>query len=213
MEVVTRVVENGSKFFYQRGKVSTTIPWLRPTYNRVKSFFKKLEEDSTLLEEYEVYMLGGVLFDFNTTWDLDIGLVGKEQNNEKIEQDINYITDLALNKYHILADINWYSARLENLTPAKLKESGNFHQDIIAKTVGYIKKQIDKDIQEIDLRKRKDINNLTEFLIEQNLKNFKYKQKVLDKVHTNKNQTTITTFSVNEFLETDENYFLTHTNR
>lgn len=213
MEVVTRVVENGSKFFYQRGRVSTTIPWLRPTYNRVKSFFNKLEEDSNLLEEYEVYMLGGVLFDFNTTWDLDIGLIGKEQNNEKIEQDINYITDLALNKYRILADVNWYSARLENLTPTKLQESGNFHQDVIARTVGYIKKQIDEDIQEIDLRKRKDISNLTEFLIEQNLKNFKYKQKVLDKVHTNKNQTTITTFSVNEFLRTDENYFLTHTNR
>ena len=213
MEVFSKIAKPGSRFLFQKGKVVTTIPWMRPTYNRVKSFFNKLKEESNLLADYETYIMGGVLFNFKTTWDLDIGLVGKEQNNEKIEQDINYITDLALNKYHLLADVNWYSDRLEDLSLSKLIENNTYHQNILAKTVGYTKKQIDEDIQEIDLRQRRDVTVLTEFLIEQNLGNFKYKQKVLDKVYNNKNQTTITTFSVNEFLETDENYFLTHTNR
>jgi len=204
---------DGEIFLYQRGLVSTTIPWGRPTYNKIKTFLINLKNDTDILNNYDVYIMGGVLFDFNTTWDFDISLVGGTQTNEKLEEDLNYMTDLSLNNLHMLIDPMWYETRPENLTYSGMTNNGFLQQNIIHKKVGHIRKQIGESVEELDLRNKQGIISLSQYLIQGNYGTIIHKDKMINKVQNNPNPITITTFSVNEFLENDENYFLTHTNR
>ncbi len=85
----------GQTFLYQKGRTSTTTPWGRPTYQKVKEYLTYVQENTDILSRYEMYIMGGVLFDFNTTWDLDLCLVGGNQTDSKLEEDLDYLTDLA----------------------------------------------------------------------------------------------------------------------
>lgn len=203
----------GQYFSYQRGVVSTTTPWGRPTYDKLKTFLIDVQNETNILNDYDVYIMGGVLFDFNTTWDVDMCFVGGNQTDEKLENDLNYITDLALNTHNLLVDVSWYESRPKNLTYSEMEENDFFQQDVNHKKIGYVKKQIGDDIQESDLRTYDDAIVLTEHLIQRNYGTIRDTDKMINKVQNNPNPITITTFSVNEFLETNEDYFLTHTNR
>jgi hypothetical protein len=213
MSVFTKLVKPGEGFFYQRGEVTTTTPWLRPNYYRVKAFLKEIKESSDIFRRYESYIMGGVLFDFNTTWDLDIGLVGGNESNEELEKALNYINDIALNKYHILADTNWHPTKQENITYLDLVENEFLQKSTVHKTIGYIKKQIGEEVEEVDLRLSKDAMILTKYLVKRDLGNIRHKEKMIKRIHDNKKETTILSFNINEFLETDEAYFIRHTNR
>lgn len=200
-------------FLYQRGIVSTTTPWGRPSYNRLKILLSDIQNSTTIFSDYDVYLMGGVLFDFNTTWDVDMCLVGGNHTNEKIENDLNYITDLALNTHNLLVDVTWYESRPENLTYSSMVENDFTPDNIVHKKIGYVKKQIGEEIEERDLRTYDDAIVLTEHLIQRNYGTIKHTDKMINKVQNNPNPITITTFSVNEFLSNDENYFLNNTNR
>ena len=200
-------------FLYQRGIVSTTTPWGRPSYNRLKILLSDIQNSTTIFSDYDVYLMGGVLFDFNTTWDVDMCLVGGNHTNEKIENDLNYITDLALNTHNLLVDVTWYESRPENLTYSSMVENDFTPDNIVHKKIGYVKKQIGEEIEERDLRTYDDAIVLTEHLIQRNYGTIKHTDKMINKVQNNPNSITITTFSVNEFLSNDENYFLNNTNR
>ncbi len=203
----------GQTFLYQKGRTSTTTPWGRPTYQKVKEYLIYVQENTDILSRYEMYIMGGVLFDFNTTWDLDLCLVGGNQTDSKLEEDLDYLTDLALNTYNLLVDISWYESRPQNLTYSGMVENDFTPDNIIHKKIGYVKKQIGEEIEERDLRTYDDAIVLTEHLIQRNYGTVKHTNKMINKVQNNPNPITITTFSVNEFLETNEDYFLTHTNR
>lgn len=213
MSVFSKIVEPGSKFLYERGKVSTTTPWTRPTYNKVKSFLQEVKENSDIFTKYESFIMGGVLFDFNTTWDLDIGLIGGDGDDEELEEALNYITDVSLNKYHLLTDPSWYLSKKENISYLELVEGEFLQGDTLHKTVGYVKKQVGEDIVEVDLRKKQDAVKLTEFLIKRNPGNVPHTDKMIAKIKNNKKHITVVSFSVDEFLQTDEAYFIRHTNR
>lgn len=200
-------------FLYQRGIVSTTTPWGRPSYNRLKILLSDIQNSTTIFSDYDVYLMGGVLFDFNTTWDVDMCLVGGNHTNEKIENDLNYITDLALNTHNLLVDVTWYESRPQNLTIESMVENDFTPDNIVHKKIGYVKKQIGEEIEERDLRTYDDAIVLTEHLIQRNYGTIKHTDKMINKVQNNPNPITITTFSVNEFLSNDENYFLNNTNR
>ncbi len=203
----------GQTFLYQKGRTSTTTPWGRPTYQKVKEYLTYVQENTDILSRYEMYIMGGVLFDFNTTWDLDLCLVGGNQTDSKLEEDLDYLTDLALNTYNLLVDISWYESRPQNLTYQGLVENDFTPDNIIHKKVGYIKKQIGSDIEERDLRAYEDATVLTEYLIQRNYSTIKHTTKMINKVQNNTNPVTITTFDVNEFLSTDEAHFNSNTNR
>lgn len=213
MTTFNRESIEGQNFLYQRGVVITTTPWGRPTYNKLKTLLTDIQNNTNILNDYDVYIMGGVLFDFNTTWDVDMCLVGGIQTDEKIEQDLNYMTNLSLNTYNMLLDVTWYENRPENLIYENMVENDFLQQNMIHKKIGYIKKQIGEEIEERDLRTYDDAIVLTEHLIQRNYGTIRHTDKMINKVQNNPNPITITTFSVNEFLENDENYFLTHTNR
>lgn len=203
----------GQTFLYQKGIVTTTKPWGRPTYQKVKNYLTYLKQHTDILDNYEVYIMGGVLFDFNTTWDLDICLVGGTQTDLKLEEDLNYLTNLSLNTFDMLLDVSWYESRPQNLVYSEMVENSFLQQDIQHKKIGYIKKQIGETIQEVDLRTYTDATTLTEYLIQRSYGTIEHTEKMINKVQNNPNPITVTTFSVDEFLSTNEEYFLNNTNR
>ena len=203
----------GQSFLYQRGIVTTTKPWGKLSYQKVKNYFTYINKHTDILSKYEVYIMGGVLFDFNTTWDLDICLVGGTQPDTKIEEDLNYLTNLGLNTFNILVDIIWYEDRPENLVYDTMVSTGFLKQDMIYKKIGYVKKQIGQTIEELDLRNNLDIVKLSEYLIQGDINNTVYPEKIINKVKNNLNPVTVITFDANDFLSTDEEYFLNNTNR
>jgi hypothetical protein len=213
MGTFNKVANLNDSIFFQRGIVTTTNHWTRPSYQKVYDFLFNLYVKSMIIKEYDVYLMGGVLFDFNTTWDVDICLVGGTQTNEKLEEDLNYMTDLSLNTYNMLLDVTWYENRPENLIYDNMVENDFLQQDMVHKKIGYIKKQIGDDIQELDLKTYNDTIVLTEHLIQRNYGTIKHTDKMINKVQNNPNPITITTFSVNEFLSNNEYYFLNNTNR
>lgn len=213
MGTFNKTVSGGQFFLYQKGEVSTTTPWGRPTYDKLKTFLMDIQNETNILNDYNVYIMGGVLFDFNTTWDVDMCFVGGNQTDEKIENDLNYITDLALNTHNILVDVSWYESRPQNLTYSGMVENDFLQQDNIHKKIGYVKKQIGEEVEERDLRTYEDAIVLTDHLIQRNYGAIRDTDKMINKVQNNPNSITITTFSVNEFLLNDEDYFLNNTNR
>lgn len=214
MNTFNRVANLNDSIFFQRGIVTTTNHWTRPSYQKVHDYLFYLYLNSTIIKDYDVYLMGGVLFDFNTTWDLDICIVGGEYSDEKIEKDLNYMMEIGFSKFKMLLDVTWYETRPTNLTYEGMVENEFKPDNIIHKKIGYSKKQINEDIEEKDLRNNSDIVLLSEHLIQGNYGlNTTHTEKMINKVQNNSNPVTITTFSVNEFLQLEEGYFYTHTNR
>ena len=203
----------GQTFLYQKGTVTTVKPWGRPSYQKVRNFLTYLNQHTEILNNYDVYLMGGVLFDFNTTWDLDLCLVGGTQTDTKLEEDLNYLTNLSLNTFNMLLDVIWYESKPGNLTYEKLVEDNFFSHDIVYKKIGYIKKQIGESIQETDYRTLPNVVSLSEYLVQSNYGRHARSENIISKVQNNPNPETIMAFSANELLSTDEEYFLNNTNR
>ena len=96
-----------SDFFYQVGSTTTNTPWTMPIYENVVGFLQD-EEVGNILQKYESYLYGGILWDAPTR-DLDILL--KHEWNEStdwnlIESDFNKLNDIALNKHRLRLDIS-----------------------------------------------------------------------------------------------------------
>ena len=214
MVTFNKVANLNDSIFFQRGIVTTTNHWTRPSYQKIYDFLFNLYLKSTIIKEYDVYLMGGVLFDFNNTWDVDMCLVGGNHNNEKIENDLNFMMDMGLNQFNLLLDVTWYEQRPSNLTYQQMVEDDFKPDNITHKKIGYSKKQINDEFEEKDLRNNSDFVLLSEHLVQGNYGlNTTHTEKMINKVQNNPKPETITTFSVMDFLEKGESYFYTHTNR
>ena len=202
---------NPSKYFsYQRGKIITEQPWKRPTYSRVKEFLLEIQNTSDIMKDYNLYLLGGVLWDFNKTWDVDISLIGNPTSYIVLEDYMHYMYDIALNKYNLLIDVNWANTLPEDIiyTPDYPFVTSNEFLSI-----GYIKKQIGDEFEEKDLSDRPNYTLCGDYLVSFDFKDRPIKESIVEKIKNNPNPITKMTFSVKEFLENDEEYFLRNTNR
>ncbi len=213
MTTFDKLAVPGQTFLYQKGIVTTTTPWGRPTYQKLKNYLTYVKQHTEVFNNYGVYLNGGVLFDFATTWDVDMILVGGTQTDSKLEEDLNYLTNLGLNTFNILVDITWYESRPQDLTYSGMVENDFTPDNIIHKKIGYVKKQIGEVIEERDLRTYDDATVLTEHLVQRNYGLYQYTDKMRSKVENNPNDITIITYSADEFLTTDEAHFLSNTNR
>ena len=170
--------QSGQKFFYQVGSVTTTIPWRRPSFEKITRFFQD-ESISYLLEKYNAYLTGGCLWDFNT-WDVDLILIhdwNESVDWNVIEQDLNTLNDAALNKHHILVDLSVFD-KIENSFKFPTKSELIEHNKGIDESeyeyqrrplegavlvkVSYIKKQVGDITQETDLKYDERKQPLTE---------------------------------------------------
>ena len=94
-------------FSYQVGSVTTTTPWTKPLYEKVVGFLQDVDV-SNILERYESYIHGGILWDA-LTWDLDILLKydwDETTDWDLIEADFNQLNDIALNRHRLLLDVS-----------------------------------------------------------------------------------------------------------
>jgi hypothetical protein len=202
---------NPSKYFsYQRGKIITEQPWELPTYSKLKEFLLEIKNDSDVMKDYNLYFVGDVLWGFNNTWDIDIIMIGNPSSYIVLEDYMHYIYDIALNKYNILIDISWVNTKPSDIiyTP-----DFNFSYDNDFLRIGYVRKQIGEEYEELDLRTNLLFSIQGDYLIKGNFKNINFKESFIDKIKTTSNSIIKTTFPVKEFLENDEEYFLKNTNK
>lgn len=186
-------------FYYQVGSVTTTIPWGRPSFEKITRFFQD-ESISHLLEKYNVYLTGGCLWDFNT-WDIDLILIhdwNQLTDWNLIEQDINILHDVALNKHHILVDLTIFDkidhsfrfpTKSELIEYNKGKDESEYvcerspTESAIFIKIGYVKKQVGEIIQETNLNINKRKKILTEnYLYEIDARNTPHANKIAQKL-------------------------------
>jgi len=80
--------------------------------------------------------------------------------------------------------------------------------------LGYTKKQINDNVQIQDLRGKPNVVSLTEYLVEGIHEEYPgHKEKIINRILNNPDKLLESVFNVKTFLETDEEYFLTNTNR
>ena len=110
-------------FLYQVGSVTTTTKWTRPVYEKIVRFLQD-EEVNNILQKYESYIYGGILWD-TPTWDLDILLKyewDESTNWNLVESDFNKLNDIALNKHRLLIDVSMTNTLYELPTKQYLLE-------------------------------------------------------------------------------------------
>jgi len=210
MSVLTKSYNPQKNFLYQRGKIITKQPWKRPTYNKIKEFLSEIQKTSDIMKDYDLYLIGGVLWDFNDTWDVDIIMMGNPSSYIVLEDYMNYMYDIALNKYNLLIDIVWVNTKPEDIIYIP-DYPFIFNNDFLK--IGYIKKQIGDELKEINLSNQPNYILCGDYLVKGNFKNEIIKESFINRVKNNPKLVTKVTFPVKEFLENDEIYFLKNTNR
>lgn len=214
MNAFDMTATKGQDFFYRRGKVYTTKVWGRPSYDLLKSFLQKIKSETTILTDYEVYVMGGVLYSFEDTWDIDFCITGNISDHNKFEEQMNQMYDLALNEFKILIDVQWLEIPLPEISYEELI-SPNFqgYRLKFIKTTPIIKKV--GDSQSVwDLRDRNGVTKITDNLVQGYHDNYpRTKQKVLERIKNNPDRTLKSVISVWDILNKDEEFFNNNTNR
>ena len=210
MSVFNNLYNPQKHFSYQKGKIITTTPWTRPNYSKIREFLIEIKNTSNIMDDYDLYLLGGVLWDFNNTWDVDINMVGEVSSYIILEDYMHYMYDIALNKYNLLVDISW----VEN-KPYNIINNNDYPEYIDSQflKIGYTRKQIGEEYNEVILHENSNITLCSEYLVSGNYKNHLTKRSLKEKIKNNINPTTRISFPVKDFLEKDEDYFLRNTNR
>lgn len=198
-------------FTYQRGKVTTNTLWGNPTYSKIKDFFLEIKSTTDIMKDYDLYLVGGVLWDINKIKSIDIIMIGNPTSYIILEDYMHYMYDIALNKFNILIDISWNTSK-----PPKIINTSKYEVNINDEflKIGYIKRQIGEDITEVDIRNHPQHSVQGDYLIKGSHRNeIKWLDKLNNRIKNSKTQNKVLSFSVKEFLESSEKYFLKNTNR
>jgi len=93
-------------FRYEIGRVSTDVYWQPPTYDLIKAYLSDSEVHSVIKKYDGAFIQGGVLWDIDNTWDLDLYLLKPfdQLNYDEVEDDLDTLNRVALHKYRLLVD-------------------------------------------------------------------------------------------------------------
>ena len=214
MNVFQKTAKKGDYFYYQVGSVTTRKVWGRPSYQKLKDFFSVIKNETQIMNEFDLYLMGGVLIDFNSTWDTDICMVGEVKDPEVLENYLNTMYDIALNRFQMLIDIQWNKEKPRLVSYDELMSGNLVLNKIKFIKLGYIKKQINGEITVKDIRDNEGNIKLTNYLVEGIYDEYPgVNKKLLDRIFRNPNKLIKSYFDVNTLLETDEEYFIKNTNR
>jgi len=213
MNIFEKTAKTNQYFFYQRGQVKTNTIWNRPSYNALKEFLIEIKNETKILEDYELYLMGGVLYNFNTTWDVDFCITGPLKDQDILESYMNTMYDLSLNKYQFLIDIQWLEQPLPQVSYQEITSPEFKHYRLKYVKTSYIVKQIDEEKSIYDLRDNEGVTKLTEFLVEGIHEKYPSKEKIINRILNNPDKVLKSVFDVKTFLDTDEEYFINNTNR
>lgn len=214
MSVFEKTAKNGDYFYYQVGSVVTKKIWNRPSYQTLKDFFTVIKNETPIMSEFELYLMGGVLIDFNSTWDTDICMVGEVKSPELLESYMNTMYDIALNRFKLLIDIQWNPQKPRLVTYQELMSGELVLNKLKFIKIGYIKKQINGEVTINDNREKEGITKVTEYMIEGFYDEYPgTKEKLLFRILNNPNKVIKSYFDVHDLLDNDEEFFLKNTNR
>lgn len=214
MTTFEKTANNGDYFYYQVGGVVTKKIWTRPTYEKIKNFLTVIKSDTSIMTEHDLYLMGGVLVDLNSTWDVDFCVTGEIKNYEVFESHLNTMYDIALNQFQLLIDVQWNLNKPKLVSYNELMSGNLVLNKIKFVKLGYIKKQINGQITVKDIREQEGITKLSEFLVEGIYDEYPgTNKKLLGRILNNPNKIVKSYFDVNTLLEMDEEYFMKNTNR
>jgi hypothetical protein len=196
-------------FHYKRGRIETSVPWTRPKWSQIRNYLNFIAA-TDLLKRYTIYIRGGVLYDIDDTWDLDLNLVG-DHTDEQLEHDLNFMTDSALNHFNLLVDLKWVPKIFEPFTYANIQDP-NYTIDIFeAKIIADVFKTVNDVTQRLDKPGREDRQRLGEHLMLIHNK-YIHKDKFLDCVRRNRDLVVCQHMNVQDFLAMSEENFFQQTN-
>jgi hypothetical protein len=214
MTTFDKTIQGDNTFIYKRGIVETNTPWTKPTYEKLKDFLEIIDVSTEIFKQYECYLIGGVLFDFENTWDVDIVMTGQISDYETLESYMNILYDISFNQFQMLLDIQWLDGKIPEVTAQQLM-SPDFqpiHMNYVK--IGYAYKQIGTEVSEVDLREKLGVLKRSEYLIEGTHDSYPIsKPKLVEKILSRPHRTMKTMFDIYTFLHTDKQYFLENTNR
>ena len=95
-----------SKFHYKVGSVETSTPWIRPTYDTLKTYLIDIRDNTDIMDKFEIYIHGKCLFDWYT-WDVDLYLYGPCNDMYSLEHDMDTMYKMAFDK-RLLLDLSLY---------------------------------------------------------------------------------------------------------
>lgn len=214
MDTFENTVKKSDFFYYRRGNVHTNKIWTRPSYFKIKNFLEKITKETDILSDYKVYLMGGVLFSFVDTWDVDICITGEIKDYVKLEKYMDMVYDISLNEYQMLVDVQWLEKPLPEVSYQEIISSSFKGYNLKFLKTTYIVKQIGEYKSSFDLRSRNDIKTITEFLVEGIHDEYpKTKQKLVDRILNSPNKVLKSYIDIIDVLNNDETYFLNNTNR
>ena len=214
MSTFEKTASPNQYFYYQRGKVFTEKPWNRPNYKIVKDFFTVINEETNIFSEYQVYLMGGVLYDFSQTWDVDLCFTGKIHDYEQLEDSMNLMYDVALNHFGLLLDIQWLVEPLPIVTYDEINSKDFKHYRLKYVKTSYIKKQIGEEITITDIRDKPGTIKLSTYLVEGYHDEYPgRKDKIIKRINNSPDKVLKSVLDIETFLNTDEDYFINNTNR
>jgi hypothetical protein len=209
----------GEYFCYRMGRFVTYTPWRRPDYQRLRGLLEAVRNETDIMSRYGLHLLGGVLFDFAATWDVDMCLTGPFTSPVRLEDDIDTINDLAFNRFELLLDLQWMEAPPPEVGYKEVLTPGFFHHHLrFIKTTCTVFHH-GRDIRVTDLRdpelfRTEEITQLTEYLIEGRHSAYPGPSgKFIDRILANPHRKLKTSYDAETFLREDEDHFLRNTNR
>lgn len=202
-----------NSFYHQVGIISTVTPWNRPTYEKVKDFLTTVKQKTSIFDRYSLNLAGGILYDFNSTWDVDIFLVSDTSDNFQLEEDLHDLYNIALNTTSILIDAQWCNTILPDISIEYLT-SPNFKQvNLTHKKLGYIKSNSTGELITIDRRDSIDTNLIGEYLIELTRAYPGDNPKIINRILSYSDRILKATIPATMVLDNDYRYYFANTNR
>ena len=196
-----RLAYSTDTFRYQVGPIKTETQPNRPSYLTVKRLLTDIYENTNIYK-YRAELVGGVLFTWDYTFDVDLLIFDGSPDYLELEEIMLYSVDRALNKYHINIDISYNYARF--IGSSLYLEPGTKQMRL-----NYRRKQINDGYHEYRISDELGSEIVSNHLAITNWK--KPHQKLIDRAASG--YPLINQFNAKTFIETDESYFNSNSNR
>jgi hypothetical protein len=209
MDLFNSIARGGDSFYFRKGSVITTTPWWRPSFTASHSMLTKVKESTDIFSRYSVNIVGGCLFSWDRTWDLDIQLHSDSFNPDQLEIDFLRIYEIALNGFYILPDVSWNSIEHPHSVEECIFKSP---LDDFGKRVSIIEteKIINSDRAFIKLTDESGYEQISRDLC---ISNGKFPgEKLYNRIHKNPDCNFVLSYPVEDFLNGSEMDFIKNSN-
>jgi len=164
--VFNRVARKSDDFSFRKGNTTTFQIWTRPSYGKILAFLRDVEDCTDILERYRVFLIGGCLYSWEATWDVDLHLVSKDVDTLALELDLDFLNNLSLNKYNQLLDVTWTNVEHPSSIICSPDNCGEIFSGCRIIKTRIIEKRINTESARIDLAENPKYKLLSDNLVE-----------------------------------------------